>query len=195
MLILAWYAATHCAKASSTSWYMTGRRVLVFPFTVSSRASSSAERCRVLLIVAYVTVTWWISSNHFTRALWLRAGLSLLYRQRAMRRDSVRWLWVGLGDFAIVGCWWRKKTGHALPLCTSSVTKSIYKSLYSLGNWATYLGIQFEAETGRSSIFQNVPWCSVPTDSCGSDRINQVLYRQEGSKTFHDFPRGLCDLL
>ncbi len=30
---------------------------------------------------------------------------------------------------------------------------------------------------------------------CGSDRINQVLYRQEGSKTFRDFPRGLRDLL
>jgi hypothetical protein len=80
-------------------------------------------------------------------------------------------------------------------LCTSSVTKSIYKSLYSLNNWATYLGIQFEAETGRSSIFHNVPWCSVPTDSCGSDRINQILYREEGSRTFHDFPRGLRDLL
>jgi hypothetical protein len=62
-------------------------------------------------------------------------------------------------------------------------------------SYCTYLGIQFEAKTGRSSIFQNVPWCSVPTDSCGSDRINQVLYRQEGSKTFRDFPRGLRDLL
>ncbi len=112
-----------------------------------------------------------------------------------MRRDSVKWLRAGLGDFAIVGCWWRKKTGLALLLCTSSVTKSIYKSLYSLGNWATYLGIQFESETCRSSIFQNVPWCSVPTDSCGYDRINQVLYRQEGSWTFCDFPRGLRDLL
>jgi hypothetical protein len=70
-----------------------------------------------------------------------------------MRKDSVRWLRAGLGDFAIVGYWWRKKIGPALLLCTSSVTKSIYKSLYSLGNWATYLGIQFEAETGRSSIF------------------------------------------
>jgi hypothetical protein len=82
-----------------------------------------------------------------------------------------------------------------LLLCTSSVTKSIYKSLYSLGNWATYLGIQFEAETGCSSIFQNVPWCSIPTDSCGSNRINQVLYRQKGSRTFRDFPRGFHDLL
>jgi hypothetical protein len=37
---------------------MTGHQVLVFPFTVSSRANSSAERCKVLLIVACVTVTW-----------------------------------------------------------------------------------------------------------------------------------------
>jgi hypothetical protein len=86
----------------------------------------------MLLIVTCVTVTWWLSSNHFTRALWLRVRLSLLYRQRAMRRDSVRWLWAGLGDFGIIGCWWRKKTSLALLLCTSSVTKSIYKSLYSL---------------------------------------------------------------
>jgi hypothetical protein len=112
-----------------------------------------------------------------------------------MRKDFVRWLQAGLGDFAIVGYWWRKKTGPTLLLCTSSVTKSIYKSMYSFDNWATYLRIQFEAETGRSSIFQNVPWCSIPTDSCGPDRINQVLYRQEGSRTFHDFPRGLHDLL
>jgi hypothetical protein len=104
MLILAWYASTHYAKASSTSWYMTGRRVLVFPFIVSSRASSSAERYKVLLIVACVTVTWWISSNHFIRALWLRARLSFLYRQRAMCKDSVKWLRAGLGDFAIIGC-------------------------------------------------------------------------------------------
>ncbi len=54
-----------------------------------------------------------------------------------MHRDFVKWLRAGLGDFTIVGCWWRKKTGAALLLCTSSVTKSIYKSLYSLGNWAT----------------------------------------------------------
>jgi hypothetical protein len=33
------------------------------------------------------------------------------------------------------------------------------------------------------------------SDSCGFDRINQVLYRQEGSRTFRDFPRGLRDLL
>jgi len=70
-----------------------------------------------------------------------------------MRRDFVRWLRAGLGDFTIVGCWWRKKMGPALFLCTNSVTKSIYKSLYSLGNWTTYLGIQFEAKTSRSSIF------------------------------------------
>jgi hypothetical protein len=62
-------------------------------------------------------------------------------------------------------------------------------------SYILYLEIQFEAKTDCSSIFQNVPWCSVPTDSCGSDRINQVLYRQEGSKTFRDFPRGLRDLL
>jgi hypothetical protein len=113
--------------------------------------------------------------------------LSLLYRQRAMRRDSIRWLRAGLGDFAIVGWWWRKKTGPALLLCTSSVTKSIYKSFYSLGNWATvhiwgYSSKQKLVVRRFSRMFPD-------------DRINQVLYRQEGSRTFRDFPRGLRNLL
>jgi hypothetical protein len=95
--------------------------------------------------------------------------LSLLYRQRAMRRDSVRWLRADLGDFAIVGCWWRKKMGHALLLCTSSVTKSIYKSLYSLGNWATvhiwgYSSKQKLVVRRFSIMFLNVPSLPIHVD-------------------------------
>ncbi len=197
MLILAWYASTHCAKASSTSWYMTGRRVLVFPFTISSRASSSTERCRVLLIVACVTVTWWISSNHFTRALWLRVGLSLLYRQRAVRRDSVRWLQGGLGDFAIVGCWWRKKTSPTLLLCIRSVTKSIYKSLYSLSNWAIvhiwgYSSKQKLVVRRFSRMFPDVPSLPIHVDMTGLIKYCIDKKAPEHSVTFQGVSATFC---
>jgi hypothetical protein len=196
MLILAWYTSTHCAKASSTSWYMTGHRVLVFPFTVSSRANSSAERCRVLLIIACVTVTWWISSNQFTRALWLRAGLSLLYQRgqcAGTPSNGCGLVW-GTSPLLVVG---EEKNGSYRAFMHKQCNKidlQVFVFTRQL-SYCTYMGIQFEAEIGCSSIFQNVPWCSVPTDSCGSDRINQVLYRQEGSRTFRDFPRGFHDLL
>jgi hypothetical protein len=68
-------------------------------------------------------------------------------------------------------CWLlvKKKTGLALLLCTSSVTKSIYKSLYSLGNWATvhiwgYNSKQKLVVRRFSRMFPDVPSLPIHVD-------------------------------
>jgi len=123
------------------------------------------------------------------------AAMAGIYQQRAMRRDSIRWLRAGLGDFAIVGCWWRKKTGHALFLCTSSVTKSIYKSLYSFGNWATYLGISSKQKLvvrRFSRMFPDVPSLPIHVDLTGLIKYCIDKKALERSVTFQGVSATFC---
>jgi hypothetical protein len=96
-------------------------------------------------------------------------------------------------------CWLlvKKKMGHALLLCTSSVTKSIYKSLYSLGNWATvhiwgYSSKQKLVVRRVSKMFPNVPSLPIHVDLTGLIKYCINNKAPERSVTFQGVSATFC---
>ncbi len=85
---------------------------------VVALASSFADRLSVPNIVAWLTLSWWVSSSHLISSFYVAPGWSFLYRTRARRTSSV----------IMVYCWpffgmektlrmrmWRGGTCNAVP--------------------------------------------------------------------------------
>jgi len=94
-LTCSWLARNHSAKASSMTGNFTVFWRLELRLEVVALASSSTDRLSVPDTIAWLTLSWWVSSSHLISSFYVALGWSFLYRMKARRTSSV----------IVVYCW------------------------------------------------------------------------------------------
>jgi len=117
-LTCSWLARNHSAKAASMTGNFTVFWHLELRLEVVALASSSADRLSVPNTVAWLTLSWWVSSSHLISSFCVAPRWSFLYRTRVRQTSSVIvvycWLFFGM-EKTLRMRMWRGGTCNAVP--------------------------------------------------------------------------------